>query len=279
MMRTYRRREFLGLGGVAAAAALAAACGDDDDDGDGATPASGATPGSGATPSITTGADNSAVGLRWFGQAMFQLTSPGGASVVLDPFHDIGYTLPPPIEAAAATITHEHPDHNNEELAATGAVVLRGLTEDGWADIDQNVGGVRIHTVRSFHDAQQGSTFGRNAVFVFEAAGMRFVHCGDLGHMFDEEQLAAIGGPVDVLMVPVGGTFTIDAAGATALMTQLSPKLVFPMHYATARTTVPIATADGFLEGKTVERVGSTTTRIAKDALPAAATVMVLDFE
>ena len=110
-------------------------------------------------------------------------------------------------------------------------------------------------------------------------AGLRFVHCGDLGHTLTEEQRAAVGGPVDVLMVPVGGAFTVDAAGATEVSAHLLPKLVFPMHYKTAKTTTPIETADAFLAGKTVELVGSTTTRIAKDTLPAGLTVMVLDFE
>jgi L-ascorbate metabolism protein UlaG (beta-lactamase superfamily) len=80
-------------------------------------------------------------------------------------------------------------------------------------------------------------------------------------------------------MVPVGGAFTVDAAGATEVTAQLAPKLVFPMHYKTERTSTPIETADAFLEGKTVERVGSTDTRIARDSLPADLTVMVLDYE
>ena len=231
------------------------------------------------TADVTAGTDNGAGALRWYGQSMFLLTSPEGTNLLLDPFGDIGYTLPPPVEANAATITHEHPDHNNDTLAATGAEVLRGLTADGWADIDQNIGGVRIKTVHTFHDDQQGAARGRNAVFVFEMAGLRIAHMGDLGHQLDAEQTAALGGPVDVLMVPVGGAFTIDAAGATELVAALQPKLVFPMHYKTDRLAFNIATVDPFLEGKTVQRVGSTTTRLAPDSLPAETAVMVLDYE
>jgi L-ascorbate metabolism protein UlaG (beta-lactamase superfamily) len=281
-MRQLSRRDFLIVtGGGLTAAAVAAACGGDDDDDASPTAAAGETPEpTSAQPAPTVaGTDNGAGSLRWFGQAMFLMTSPTGTSILLDPFGEIGYTVPPPIEANAATITHEHPDHNNAALAATGAEVLRGLTADGWADLDQNIGGVRIKTVRTYHDDQQGAQRGRNAVFVFEMAGLRLAHLGDLGHQLDAEQTAALGGPVDVLMVPTGGGFTIDPAGATELVAALQPKLVFPMHYKTDRIAFDLATIDQFTEGKTVERVGSTTMRLSQDSLPAETTVMVLDYD
>jgi L-ascorbate metabolism protein UlaG (beta-lactamase superfamily) len=283
-MRQLSRRDFLIVtGGGIAATAVAAACGGDDGDDGAPTRTSGeqtpaATSGQ-PSSTVTAGTDNAAGSLRWYGQSMFLMTSPQGTRILLDPFGQIGYTLPPPVAANAATITHEHPDHNNDGLAATGADVLRGLTADGWADIDQNVGGVRIRTVRTFHDDQQGAARGRNAVFVFEMAGLRVVHLGDLGHQLDDTQISAIGGPVDVLMTPVGGNFTIDAAGATQIVDALKPKVVFPMHYKTDKIAFPLATVDAFLEGKAVQRVGSATTRLSADALPPETTVMVLDYE
>jgi len=267
-MRRYDRREFLAMGGAAAAALVAACSGG----------ASSRPPTSAASsPAVAAGADKGAVGLRWFGQSMFLLTSPGGTMLALDPFNDIGYTLPPPLNADLTTITHEHADHNNGALG--GADVLRGLTEDGWNDVDRTAGDVRLRSVRSYHDDSQGSQRGRNTIFVYEAGGLRIVHLGDLGHQLDDSHVQAIGGPVDVLMVPVGGVFTIDAAGATRVVERLQPKLVFPMHYKTARLKTPLSNADQFLQGKTVQRIGSTTTRVARDALPATATVMVLDYE
>lgn len=121
-MRKLTRRDFIIVtAGGAAAAAVAAACGGDGDgdeggDEDVAPTAGGRSPVAGVSPTIDAGADNGAVGLRWFGQSMFLLTSPGGTRVLLDPFNDIGYTLPPPLDTDAATITHEHPDHNNGAL-------------------------------------------------------------------------------------------------------------------------------------------------------------------
>ena len=276
-MRRYDRREFMVLTGGAVAALTAAACaGDDDSD---AAPSSSPTTAPEAPPVVTAGADAGAAGLRWFGQSMFLLTSPGGTTVLLDPFNDIGYTVPPPLDSDAATITHEHPDHNNAALGGVASTVLRGLTADGWAEIDQTVGDVRVFTVQSFHDAAQGAERGRNAIFVLETGGLRFVHLGDLGHALDASHVDAFGGPVDVLMVPVGGAFTIDAAAATNIVDQLSPRLVFPIHYKTERVAFPLATVDAFLEGKTVERVGSTAARISRETLPGETTTLVLDYE
>ncbi|MBI5287814.1 MAG: MBL fold metallo-hydrolase [Chloroflexi bacterium] len=281
-MRTYTRREFIAITTTgAAAAAIAAACGDDGYGGDD-KPAATATvepAGSAATPGSTVdaGADNAAVGLRWFGQSMFVLTSPGGTTVLLDPFNDIGYTVPPPLHTDVATITHEHPDHNTGAPGGT-ATLYRGLTADGWLDLDETAGDVRIRTVRTYHDDAQGAQRGRNAVFVFETPGIRIAHLGDLGHQLDDEQLTAIG-PIDALMIPVGGTFTIDAAGATAVTAALHPKMVFPMHYKTAKAGGALATADAFLEGKTVQRVGSTDLRLTPADIPTALTAYVLDYE
>lgn len=276
-MRTYRRREFLVIaGGAVAAGGLAAACGDDGDDD---APATTTAPSPDTTPTanVTAGTDNGALGLRWFGQSMFLVTSPGGTTVLLDPFNDIGYTVPAPLNSDVATITHEHPDHNNDALAGTGKV-LRGLTDDGWAAVDETVGDVRITMVETYHDDQQGAMRGRNAAFVFETAGMRIVHLGDLGHTLTEAQRTAFGA-VDILMVPTGGSFSIGPAEATRVTEQIAPKMVFPMHYQTPKVTFLSNTADPFLEGKTVERVGSTEIRIARDSLPDELTAYVLEYE
>jgi L-ascorbate metabolism protein UlaG (beta-lactamase superfamily) len=269
-MRRFNRREFIAIGSSAFAAFVAACSGGSSD-----TPTAAPSISPPQTPAA--GTDNGALGLRWFGQSMFLMTSPGGTTLALDPFNGIGYTLPPPLDADLTTVTHEHTDHNNGALG--GSNVIRGLTADGWNDVDQTTGDVRVRSIRSYHDATEGKDRGRNAIFVYEAGGVRIVHLGDLGHQLDDGHVAAIGGPVDVLMVPVGGVFTIDAAGATDVVARLSPKLVFPMHYKTPKLNTPLQTADGFLQGKTVQRTGTTTTRIAFDSLPASTTVMVLDYE
>lgn len=273
-MKRLRRREFISLMAAPVAAAVAAACGDDDV----GTPAPAASTESAASsPSV--GTDAGAVGLRWHGQSMFVITSPGGTRVLLDPFNPIGYPMPnAPLDVQVATISHEHPDHNNAGLAASGALLIRGLTPEGWADVNQRIGDVQVRTVRAFHDGAGGAMRGRNAIFVFETAGLRIAHLGDLGHQLTPEQVTALGGPVELLMVPVGGTFTLGAAEATELVNALRPRLVFPMHYRTPAVNIQIATVDAFLEGKTVQRVGSATMNVGRASLPAQTTVVVLDY-
>jgi L-ascorbate metabolism protein UlaG (beta-lactamase superfamily) len=279
-MSTLDRRAFLTLaGGGIVGAAANVACGDDTEDGAANGGDGSGAPSASPTPRVEATADAGATGLRWFGQAMFLLTSPGGTRILLDPYNNIGYPIPPASEtqAAAATISHEHGDHNNGALAGPGEV-LKGLTADGWATIDRTFGDVRIRVVQSFHDNAGGAQRGRNAIFVYETAGLKLVHLGDLGHRLTDDQLRAIGGSADVVMVPVGGGFTVGAPEATEVVAQLAPKLVFPMHYKTPAISLNIATVDAFLEGKTVQRVGSTNLRLAKSSLPAQMTVSVLDY-
>lgn len=279
-MKRLRRREFISFVAAPAVLAVAAACGDgDSDDNGGPPPTMPAAPTSGPSPTVAAQTDQGSVGLRWFGQSMFVLTSPGGTRVLLDPFNPIGYPMPnAPLDVQAATISHEHGDHNNAGLAAGGATLLRGLTADGWTDVNQRVGDVQVKTVRAFHDAAGGAMRGRNSIFVFETAGIRIAHLGDLGHQLTAEQASGLGGAVDILMVPVGGGPTIGAPEATQLLAALQPKLVFPMHYRTPAINIQIATVDAFLEGKTVQRVGSNTMNVGRANLPATTTVAVLDY-
>ncbi len=215
--------------------------------------------------------------LRWYGQSCFLLTSPGGATILMDPFHkEVGYPVPS-LKADAVTMTHEHFDHNNAEMAKPGARIIHGLTEGGYASVSETVGDVKIRTVPTFHDDREGRMRGKNAVFVFETGGLTVVHLGDLGHLLDDEQIKAIG-RTDVLLLPVGGFYTIDAAQAKAVVNQLKPKIVIPMHYKTDKTkNIPIATVDGFLAGQPrVERPKRSELQIRE--LPAETTIYVLGY-
>ena len=201
--------------------------------------------------------------IRWHGQSCFVMRTPGGTTVLMDPVaYEVGYK-PPTVKADLVTISHEHPDHNNLKMvevagsAAGGATVVHGLDEKGnWAAVDQSVGDVHVSTVNTFHDDQKGKKFGKNAAFVFDvnlARGgkRRVVHLGDLGQQLDERQLAALR-PVDILLVPVGGHYTIDPAGAGRVVEALAPRfVVVPMHYKTPSLLVKeLGPVDAFLTGK-----------------------------
>jgi L-ascorbate metabolism protein UlaG (beta-lactamase superfamily) len=192
--------------------------------------------------------------LTWFGQSCFLLESPTGTRVVMDPLPGgLGYTPPANLRADAVTVSHEHPDHAHVALVAGRPKVLRGLTADkkGWVKIDERVKDVQIRSVGAYHDARKGAERGLNTIFVFEVGGVRIVHLGDLGHLLDDRQLRALGS-VDVVLVPVGGFFTIDAQQATRVIDQLRPRLVVvPMHYKTDVLTIKeLATVEAFLMGK-----------------------------
>ena len=192
--------------------------------------------------------------LTWLGQSCFVLETAAGTRVVMDPIpKGIGYDLPAGLKADVVTISHEHADHNNVALVTNKPRVIRGLTADkkGWTKVDEKVKDVAIRSVGVYHDDKRGAERGLNTVFVFEVGGLRIAHLGDLGHLLTDEQLSAIGS-VDVVLVPVGGAYTIDAYQATRVVDQLRPRLVvIPMHYRTPPLTIKeLQPVDEFLERK-----------------------------
>ena len=187
--------------------------------------------------------------LTWLGQACFVLQS-GDTTVLLDPIPlTMGYS-PKPVAAGVVTVSHEHSDHNNIGLATGSPTVLRGLAQEGggWNTIDYSNQDVTISAFPSYHDSENGARRGKNALFLVETQGLRILHTGDLGHTLPQDTVDRIG-RVDVLLICVGGFYTIDAAGAKAVIAQLDPRVVVPMHYTTDRTNLPISGVDPFLTG------------------------------
>ena len=187
--------------------------------------------------------------IRWLGHSSFLVTASDGTTILTDPVDFKGYRMPAGTTADIVTVSHEHPDHNCVEALSGSPEVFRGT--DGKCQqvnaIDTTMRGVRLYTVPSFHDPGH---HGRNAIFVLEFDGIRTVHLGDIGTTLSAEQIAAIGA-VDILMVPVGGQFTIAAAEADSIVAQLNvSRLVLPMHYKTAAFDILPYTAEPFLEGK-----------------------------
>jgi L-ascorbate metabolism protein UlaG (beta-lactamase superfamily) len=161
--------------------------------------------------------------LRWFGQSCFLLTSLAGTRVLMDPFgRGLGYRVPQ-LQADVVTTSHYHFDHNN--IAAARGNFYHLDSHGSYTAKDIGITGTL-----TCHDAFQGARRGSNVIFTFSVDGLRVCHCGDLGHVLSPEQVLAIG-KVDVLLVPVGGNFTIDAAGALKVRDQLGPAITIPMHY------------------------------------------------
>jgi len=221
--------------------------------------------------------------LTWYGQSCFLLETAGGTRIVMDPIpKGIGYELPQGLKADIVTISHEHADHNNLGFVTGKPRVLRGLTTDkkGWTRIDEKAKDVSIRSVGVYHDDQRGAARGLDTVFIFEVGGVRIAHLGDLGHVLNDEQLAAIGA-VDVLLIPVGGRFTIDGLTATHVIEQLRPRItVIPMHYKTDAVTIKeLDPLSLFLDGKrNVRHEKSNTIALSPMKARPAAEIVVLSY-
>ena len=151
--------------------------------------------------------------ITWLGHSCFCLES-GGYRIVVDPYRMDSY---PPLQTCANAVycSHGHYDHNYTE-----AVTM----------LEDKPSPFTVEEIQTFHDDQGGALRGGNTMRAFCAEGLRVVHCGDLGHWPDEEQRAFLMGS-DVLMLPVGGYYTIDAAEAKKIVDAVCPRTVLPMHY------------------------------------------------
>ena len=216
--------------------------------------------------------------ITYLGHATFLLNA-DGTRVLIDPYDEkVGYPVPS-VDADAVLVTHEHRDHTNVAMAKGTPPVVRGLSADGWNKIaKQPVGKATLTSVATYHDDTKGSQRGRNSVFILEAEGVHIVHLGDLGHQLDQSQTSSIGRP-DILIIPVGGHFTIDAAGAKQVVDALQPKVVIPMHYKTeVNAGSPIGDLAAFTKviGAT-KNVGHTVT-VNRSKLPASREVWVMNW-
>ncbi|MHC4662752.1 MAG: MBL fold metallo-hydrolase [Planctomycetota bacterium] len=176
--------------------------------------------------------------LGWLGHASFLIETEGGIKIVTDPYDRIGLKFPP-VSADVVTVSHDHFDHSAAQFVQGNFTTVS--TQGG-----HDVAGVKIKGLLTFHDDSGGSQRGSNIMFVIEADGIRLCHAGDLGHMPSAAQVDALG-RVDILCLPVGGTFTIDAAGAAKLVDMIKPKIAVPMHYKIPGLSLGIADASAFL--------------------------------
>ena len=177
--------------------------------------------------------------IKWFGHSCFLLTSEKGIRVLTDPFdNQVGYVLPT-VEADIVTTSHGHYDHNYIQVVKGN---FKHIDRPGV--VEQY--GIRITGVSAFHDEVQGAKRGKNIIYIFDMEGLRICHCGDLGHIPSQKQVAEIG-RVDLLLVPVGGTYTVNAAEAMKVVELLKPKLTIPMHFKTQALSFSLDSVDKFL--------------------------------
>lgn len=174
------------------------------------------------------------------GHAKFLLELENGMRLVTDPFDaSTGYPVVP-VRADAVLVSHQHHDHNALD---TVQGYTRVLDTPGTHTLSTDVS---VEAIEAFHDGEQGRLRGKTLLSVISAEGLRVAHLGDLGHLPDEKQVALLR-DVDVLMVPVGGHYTIGPAQAKAVCDMLNPRVILPMHYRTAyNASWPIAPVEDF---------------------------------
>jgi len=176
--------------------------------------------------------------IRWRGHSSFIIETEDKI-VVTDPFNaDYGYPMTP-VTADIVTVSHDHRDHN---AVATIDGQPRIILGTGTVEME----GISITGIASYHDGNAGRERGLNTIFKISAEGLGLVHLGDLGQMLSAQQVREIGS-VDVLLVPVGGRYTIDAGEAVGIVQTLQPKIVIPMHFATPHLSFALAPVEEFI--------------------------------
>ena len=176
--------------------------------------------------------------IRYFGHSCFVLTKSDGCSIVTDPYGDVGFCMPE-ISAHAVTSSHSHYDHCN-----VGAV--RGVSAVFDKAGDYSFENIRISALSSWHDDVHGLKRGPNLIFKFIIDNLSICHLGDLGEPYSDALIDKIG-PVDVLLIPIGGNYTINAAQAKEYVDRIKASVVIPMHYMQKGLNIAIAGPHEFL--------------------------------
>lgn len=209
--------------------------------------------------------------INYFGHSCFKITAKNGVSILTDPYTKVGYELPKGLTATAVTTSHAHFDHNY--LSAVDCEVV--VKDTGVCFVKD----VKITGIHSWHDEKNGALRGDNVIFKFEADGISVCHLGDLGESVSPDLLKKIG-EVDVLLIPVGGTYTIDAEQAKEYITQIAPKVVIPMHFKPLDGKLDISPLSAFVKFFPAsmvvnERKGEV--EVCKESLPESLSIICLE--
>jgi len=213
--------------------------------------------------------------IKYYGHAAFLITSDKGVKIIFDPYESGAYGGQLSYgrindQADIALASHDHADHNDTKSLPGSPQIVQG---GGLKTLK----GISVKGIPTYHDPSKGSERGINTVFKLDVDGIQVCHLGDLGHILSEKELTEIG-PVDILLIPVGGFFTIDAKEATRVADQIKPKVLIPMHFKTEKAGFPIAPVEDFLKGKSnLKRPGASEMAFDKASLPQKMEIVVME--
>ena len=207
--------------------------------------------------------------IRWLGHSAFLITADDGTRIITDPYGvypDLHYAQ---IEGPAdiVVVSHKHGDHFGAKVKGNPKVVS--------GEGKKNERGIEFNGIEVYHDASKGSQRGPSTIFCFTVNGVRLCHLGDLGHPLSGPEIAEIG-QVDVLIIPVGGFYTIDAATATKICDQIKHRVIIPMHYKNDKCNFSISGVEDFLKGKeNVKRLNTSDLELTMGQLPRETEIVV----
>ena len=216
-----------------------------------------------------------AMDITYIGHSSFKIRGKH-VTIITDPFNEnaVGLKFPKNLTADIVTVSHDHDDHNFSSQIGGNPYVIGGPGE-------YEVKGISIYGIRAFHDTQKGAERGKNTMYRMEIDGMTVLHAGDLGHEPSDDMLEEMGN-VNVLLIPVGGFYTIDAKTAAAVVHEIEPSVVIPMHFNRPELKKEVFSKlsglDAFLKeiGKS-DILPQAKLTVTKDKLPAEMQVVVLN--
>ncbi|MBI4029181.1 MAG: MBL fold metallo-hydrolase [Candidatus Blackburnbacteria bacterium] len=208
--------------------------------------------------------------IAWLGHSSFRIKGKS-ASIVTDPFDpSVGLKFPK-VEADIVTVSHAHQDHNRADLVGGSPKVVSGPGE-------YEIKEVSIFGIPTYHDLKNGQERGSNTVYTISMDGMHLCHLGDLGHKLTQDQLGEIGN-IDILFVPVGGVYTIDAQLAVEVVTAIEPKVIIPMHYKLPGLKYELAGVEDFIKETGMEPARVDKYSVTPDKLPEERQLVVLEIK
>jgi L-ascorbate metabolism protein UlaG (beta-lactamase superfamily) len=161
-------------------------------------------------------------------------------TIIIDPFDNIGYPLPKNLTADLVLSTHSHHDHNNFSLINGNFLKI---DKPGSYDLDN----IKIEGFESFHDNKNGTIRGKNTIFKIHIGNRIILHCGDIGMLPDDRFLNNLG-KIDILMIPIGGIYTINGSQAKTLADKIKAASILPMHYLTEKLNFNLDKIDHFID-------------------------------
>lgn len=210
--------------------------------------------------------------ITYLGHSCFKIQDKAGSegvTVVTDPFDkNVGLKVPN-FEADIVTVSHKHNDHSNINALRGNPFVIDSAGE-------YEAKGVAINGIESYHDAKDGVERGKNIIYRIDIDNVSVAHLGDLGHELDAKQLERLEG-TDVLLIPVGGKYTIDAKKAIEVIKQIEPRIVIPMHYKVKGSKInDIDEVDKFIKESGMAPTNEEKLKVSKKDLPQEDTELVI---